>query len=291
MRKTYRPYLILIFALVLFGSQHPATKIISADIEPFLFNFIRFFFAGLALAPFAMKGPSVSKKDLLQISILGFFGIFLMSVISYIGLKLSTATNAVIFINVWPLFVAVLAPFLIKEKVKLKTVAGLIVGFLGVIIVLSNGMNFAELVHQDYFLGNMLILFAALCLAIFTMYNKKFVLKYGGLKVVFYSVCSGTVLLFLGSIVTGEISGLSQISIENWLITLWIAIPTTAIGWVIWFRSIDVIGLVKSSSFFLAIPVFGVIFSYLMLGEELSIYTFVGGLLILTGIYIVQRKT
>ena len=114
--------------------------------------------------------------------------------------------------------------------------------------------------------------------------------KYGGLITTFYAVLGGTVILLLLSIFTGEINQISNVSLNSFLLIIYVAAVTTALTWVIWFNTIKKIGVIKTGTFFFLIPISGIIASYLILDEALTIFTIIGTILILLGIYVVQRN-
>lgn len=289
--KNTKWYIFLIFTYILWGTQAPALKILSGNLSSFQLNFFRFFIAGLVLLPFVLvRRKKIDNKSLISIFLIGIIGIAFYSVINIFGLRLSTGINQSILINSWPIMLTVSAPFLIKEKISRRSIFGIILGSAGVLITLYNGNSINSLLKSDYFFGNILILISALCLALYSMLNKNYIKKFGGLNVTFYAVTSGTVLLFISSLLSGDIFNPNLFSLKLFLIMLWVAIPTTAFAWVIWFNSIDRIGLVEASSFFLMIPISGIIFSKLFLNEHITGYFTLGAILVVSGIYLVQTK-
>lgn len=291
MNKNTKWYILVILTFIIWGTQHPPIKILSGEIPPFLFNFLRFFIAGLALLPFIIQQKIIPiKRDLLKISILGIVGIALYGLFVVTGIKLSTSTNSAILINANPLLIAILAPLLIKEHMNIKKILGIIVGFIGVLIIISNGLNISNVFRSEYFMGNLLLSISALCVAIYAIYNKKLIQKYGGLGVTFYAVLAGTLILFLFSIFNGELIQISNISINSFLLIVYVAIITTALTWAVWFNAIKKIGVINTSSFFFLIPISGILSSHLILDEPLTRFTVIGTILILLGIYVVQRQ-
>lgn len=285
-------YIFLVITFLVWGTQHPPIKVLSAEVSPFLFNFLRFSIAGAVLLPFVMKDKvKVGKKDLLWISVLGLVGIYLFGVFNIFGVRISTASNNAILLNSWPLLLVLIAPIFIREKITTKILAGTVIGFIGVVLVITKGILSVDLlVRSEYFAGDILILISALCITINSMFIRKYIEKYGGLTVTFYSVAAGTIALFFSSVIAGDIFSITKIGFDSFLLILWVAIPTTALTWVIWYESIKRIGAVKTSSFFFLIPVSGVLTSYIFLKEELTVFTVAGTALILFGVYVVQRK-
>jgi len=286
-------YLILIATFIIWGTQHPVLKILSDKIDPFLFNFLRYSIAGLALAPFILKNKiSVEKRDLTRILFLGFFGIALFGILNFVGVKLSTATNNAILLNSWPLLAVFLAPLLIGEKITKKVVVATLIGFAGVVLIITQGKGIGidNLLKSEFFLGNILILLSGLCLALYSIFSKRFIKKYGSLNITFYAIVAASITLLFLSILGQKLFLINQISLNSAFLILWVALPTTALTYVIWFKSIDKIGLVKTNSFFFLIPASGILASTIFLNEKITYFTVLGTLLILSGIYTLQRN-
>ncbi len=284
-------YIILVITFLVWGTQHPPIKILSNEISPVLFNVLRYSIAVLALLPFILKSKvKIEKKDYAKIILLGFIGIFLYGMLNVAGVSMSTSTNNSILLNSWPLFIVLVAPAFLKEKVTKKAILGAILGFIGVVAIITNGNGIVEITSSKLFLGDILILLSAFCIAVYSIFSKKYIQKYGGLEVTFYTIAVGAILYLIFSLVTHDIFDITTVSLDSFLLMLWIAIPTTAVTYVIYFKSIDKIGLLKTSVFFFLIPVSGILTSHIFLNEELTVFTVVGTALILIGVYAVQRK-
>ncbi len=232
----------------------------------------------------------LEKNDLGIFFFLGFIGVFLFGVLNLVGVRLSTATNNAILLNSWPLLVVFIAPLLLKEKVTKNALLGTVAGFIGVVLVVTQGAGISDLLKSEFFKGNLLIILSGLCIAAYSIFSKRYIQKYGGLNATFYGIAAGSIILFVFALLSGDIFKTTQVSFNSLLLILWVAIPTTALTYVIWFRSIDRIGVVKTSSFFFLIPISGILTSQLFLNEKITSFTLVGTLLLLSGIYLVQRR-
>lgn len=289
-KKSINWYLILFLTMVVWGTQHPTLKILSGKINSGLFNTLRFFIAGLAMLPFVLKNKiKIEKQDLIKIFLLGFAGIFLFGMLNMVGIKLSTSINSAILVNSYPLMVVILAPLFVKEKVSKKMFVGAFIGFAGVIIVLGNGFEISSFLKSKFFIGNLLILLSALCVAIYSIFAKKYIKKYGGLEITFWTVLSGFILLFIYSLISGDFLEITNISFNTFLLILHVAIFTTALTWIVRFKSINKIGLIQTSAFMFLVPIFGILASNLILGEQITIFALVGTLFVLGGIYLAQK--
>lgn len=279
-------YLLLAATFVIWGTQHPALKLLSVELNPILLNLLRFSIAAAALIPFAPKrAQELRRKDIKTLFLLGFAGPFLFGLLNLIGVGMSTATNSAVLVNTWPLIVAVLAPFLIKERTTRRSSMGVLMGTAGAFMIATNGAGM-----PGARAGDLLLLLSALCIALYSIYAKEQIQKYGGLEVTLVAFASASVLLFAAALATGALAALGTMTFRQLLLILWVAVPTTALTWVIWFRSIARIGLVETSSFFLLIPLSGMLSASLFLGERITAFTLAGTALVLSGIYIAQKK-
>lgn len=284
-------YIVLTLTFIVWGTQHAALKLLSGEVSPWLLNLLRFSIAWLALLPFVLADKiKIEKKDLAKILFLGLAGPFLFGTLNLIGVKLSTATNSAILVNIWPLIAVILAPVLIKEQAAKSSTLGVIIGFIGVILVVTNGTGMGSLIKSEFLTGNLLLALSALCISLYSIFSKQYIKKYGGLNATFLIFTASIGFMLALSLATGDIYGITKISFSSLLFILWVAIPTTAFTWVIWFKSVDKIGFVETNSFFFLIPLSGILTAKIFLNERITTYTVLGAILIILGIYTLQRK-
>ncbi|MBD3305101.1 EamA family transporter [candidate division KSB3 bacterium] len=284
--------ILIILTFVVWGTMHPPLKIVSDALPPLLVNLLRFSLALGVLTPFMLRQNRIPTiRDLLKISALGIVGIALYGVLVVAGLHRSTAVNSSILLNTHPVIAAFVAPLLIQEKhLHRRGIVGIIVGFLGVTVVVTNGFHLGGVLDMKYLQGNLLLLLSALCLAVYAMCSKFFIPAYGSLVTTYFAVLAGTLMLLLSTLITGDIASLSQVSLTHFLCIGYIAIVVTAIAWVVWFKAIERIGVIRAETLFFLIPISGVITSAVFLDEPITGMTLAGAALILAGIYLVQKK-
>ncbi len=284
-------YLLLITVFILWGSQHPCFKILSHDVPPLSLNALRFMLASLVLFPFVLHKQRIpQKKELCEIAVSGIIGIAMYGILVISGINRSTAVNSSVLLNSHPVITAVLAPLLIQEKLSLKKASGIGLGFLGILVVVSGELNAKNMLANQYLTGNLLILASAFCLTLYVIFSKKYIAKYGGVITVFYAMLSGTTLLIFSVFIKGEIALIFQLSLKTFLLIGYVAVVTTALAWVVWFEAINRIGVIKSGAFFFLIPVSGIAFSAVILGEKITSSAIIGTGSILAGIYLVQKE-
>jgi len=278
------------FNTIIMGSQHPTIKALTETLSPILISFLRFFIAILFLMPFIYrKKIRLEKKDLINISIIGMLGIFLYSIIAVYGIKLTSSIHSSILLNTHPIITAFFAPLLINEKLSLKKSIGILIGFFGVLIIIVNGFNILNLFRTEYFIGNLLLIIGAFCISIYTIYNKKYIKKYGGLITTYYALICGTIGLFILTLLNKELTLLQTITVKEIILLIYLGGITTALAWVIWFKTIENIGVINTSPFFFLVPISGIILSNIFLNEMITLFIVIGTLFTLIGIYIIQK--
>jgi drug/metabolite transporter (DMT)-like permease len=104
-----------------------------------------------------------------------------------------------------------------------------------------------------------------------------------------YAMVTAALVLFPFAVVEAGWSRLAAASPIAIVSLLYLGTFGTAVGFVLYFEGVSRIGVIRSGSFAYLIPVCGVILSVIFLGERLTALTVAGGLLVLCGLWIVQR--
>jgi drug/metabolite transporter (DMT)-like permease len=124
----------------------------------------------------------------------GLIGIFVMQYAYTLGSKLTIAANAGIITLTIPVFVAVLASFMLKEKLNIIRIISFMLAIAGVLMTSVTEISGASFFHGEYFSGNMIFLFACLCCAYYNTYCKVLVdKKFSELEILVYSSIIGSI--------------------------------------------------------------------------------------------------
>jgi len=284
----WRIYLIII--MFLWATFFPVSKYLTGSLSPLTLSFLRYFFAILVLVPLSLKGR-VEKSDIFKLFLLGAVGIAGFSILLYEGIARSTASSSSIIVNSQAVFVTFLSPFLIGERFTQKRIFGAIVGVVGLVLVVTNGVGLTEIVKKEYFFGSILLICASVSMGIYSIYMKRLVEKYGSNTPTFYTMAFGTILLTLVLGISGAYSELAMMSTQQWAIAAYIGIIPTALVYVAFNRSLRHVGVVNATSFKLLMPIFAVGLSMTFLNESITRYIAVGFILVLSGILTIQSSS
>jgi drug/metabolite transporter (DMT)-like permease len=282
----------ILFVLMFFWALLiPLSKMFLGDVSPALLSLLRNglgAFSLLLLLLLKGKDLSIKLEDVVPISLLGIAGTALASILIFTGIELSSATSASILINTNPIFIALLAPFLISESLGKKQQIGIFLAFIGMVMVIVNGDDIQGMLQSQFLLGNLASIAAALLIGLFTIYGKRYVRRYGGVIATFYAVLAGFLFMFAYTGFTEGFGGIFELNLIQLGVIAYIGVVVTGFIYAIWYKSMKFIGASKAGSFKFLIPVFAAITSVIFLGEGPTIFTIIGGVLVLAGLLLSQ---
>lgn len=255
-----------------------------------LFAGIRFTFAGVFTVIF---GSIISKKFLLpkknsivNIGVLSLFQTVLQYLFFYIGLAHTTGTKGSV-INSTSVFFAVIISALVfkQEKLNFKMALGCIIGFAGVVVINLNGGEFGS---GMTFLGEGFIILSSLSYAFSSTLIKKFSQRENPFVLSGYQFAFGGVLMIIsGLLLGGRINGFTPKAVA---VLLYLAF-LSAVAYTLWGMLLKYNDVSKIAAYGFMTPVFGCLFSALILNESLSgswIKTVISLIFVSTGIIIVN---
>ena len=264
--------------------------------DPLVLSFYRYFLGFIPLTPFFISELKKQTKrpepgEILSMSLLGFIGITLFSVGLFYGIKLSTAINGALLTNTQPIFTAILGPILIAEALSKKKIVGVIVGITGMILVVTNG-NFTTFeIEGTAVMGNLLLIGASLLLSLYSMLIRKYAIKYGSIIPTWISMLSGTFFILIINFFRGQsptqLLALPTLSIA---LVLYLGIIGTSLTYLVFNKALIHMSVTAATSYKLLIPVFGLFFAMIFLGEQAGIATLIGIFIVVCSVYIIQKE-
>lgn len=277
--------LLTIIASSLWGTSFPAIKIGLQFMDAYTFVFLRFFFALLimfAIVLFSRKFTFNFNKRL--ILFLGFIN-GIAYLLQYIGMSSTSASKSSLLVNLTVVWVALLSPILLKEKIGRKKLSGVILSLLGIVFVTTN-LDFQSFAIGSM-MGDFIVIAAGLIWAIFILYNKPLVNETKNL------MSSLTWLLFftiipLMPVVPFSAKNFLTLPWEAWGAIFYTAIFCWNIPYYIWSKGLRKISAVTSSVILLNEIIVSVIISTIFLGDSLTVVTGIGAVFIMFAIMLVS---
>lgn len=284
--------LILIFTVCVWGFNPTIVKLGLIGIDNILFNILRLFIASIVcwiMLLFFESNWRIDKKDISGIVLVSIVGHFIYQSFYINGIKLTTAGNASLIYGSLPAFIAFLNLFLNFEKTHKLTLIGILISFIGMLIVIYGARREISM-NYEYILGNILIILATLSWAFYTVSIKNYLNKYSATKIAAYGVTIGlfTMLLFwYDSIDIGTIKSLSYTNIFSILFSGTFAVGITTVTWN---RGVASVGSIRTSIYNNVTPVISVICGIFVLGEKFGLLQGFGSLLILCGLFLTKFR-
>ena len=273
------------FAFI-WASAFPSAKLAVQFCPPFLFLFLRFSLAGfmsILLGVYLGQKLKLSLTTLTWVAIFGLIQNGLYLGLIFLALTKIDANISVIIASILPLTVAFFSWLIFKSNLALMGVSGLVVGIFGVILIML------PRVEREYELFGMILCLLALLATTFStlIVNKISINKNNILIIVGIQMLAGSLLLF--PISYGFETWRVSFELSFYLTFLYVSVVPGIVGPVIWFYLQKEIGAVKYSSFHFLVPFFGIGISYFLLGETLTFRDFFGVIIIIIGLYLVNR--
>lgn len=269
-----RDFLILIALMFLWGVNFIAIKIGADQFDPLLLTALRFTFAALPII-FFIKRPKVYWGWLLAYGTTFGLGVWGMMVWS-ISLGLS-AGMAGLLLDMSIVFSLVLAVFVLKEKAGWPQWTGVALAVSGLLVALQVQDGSVPLTVLP------LTLIAALSWSLMTL-----IVKQSGTKDVFafsvWGMAMAAVILLVAAFArSGTDLFSAQFNTGVWFSILFQAYPTTLLGYWVWNRMTMKYGVSKVAMFPVLTPVFGMMASAWIYGEQIDIWKTAAFTLILAG--------
>lgn len=205
-----------------------------------------------------------------------------MNFLFLFGVNLTGAGLASILLYVYPAMVVAMAAIFLEESVTRRTVAAVGIAMFGVVLVTRGQPS------QVDPLGIAVLLIAAVVYASYVTISRH-VLETVNAPVLSAHVIPGAAATFL---VIGAVSGSLRLPATSteWALVLGIAIVATAIPILAFFMAVATIGASRTSIVSTFEPVATVVLGVILLGEPLSLGTFLGGIAVVTGVLLVQAE-
>ena len=281
---TLRDFLFAISVPLLWGIGFVFTKSGMEQFPPMLINGLRWSLSGLILIWFV----PIPKKYLKNIFIVSIVACTIQYSLTFSGLNIIDASSAILFVQCEVPFGVLIAFFLLKEKPKLRNILGIIIAFLG-LIVLSGSPDL-----EGKFLGVILVLSGAFTWSLGQVLVKPISEKINGVVLTAWmGVFGGPQLIIASQIIEGNVvENIISADYRAWLIVLYLGLLMNCLGYSLWYYVLGRYPVNKIISTMLLLPVTGVVTAIIFLGERPDIRVFIGGLIIIFGVgmILIEKK-
>lgn len=291
-RKT-KAILGAIFAVVFWGGSFIATKVALRDVSPVTVVWLRFAIGILILGAAVRLRRQISPLkigDLSYLALLGFLGITFHQWLQSTGLQTAQATTTAWIVATTPIFIALLGWLALKEGLRGLQIAGILLAAVGVLMVVTRGDLDALSGGSFGTPGDFLVMISALNWAVFSILSRRGLHKYPATLMMFYVMGFGWLFTTLLLLAGPGLSEISRLSLSGWMGVLFLGVFCSGLAYIFWYDALRVLPVAQAGAFVYLEPFVTLVIAALVLGEAITLISFLGGLVILLGVWMVQRS-
>lgn len=279
----------IIGALLIWSTSFIGTKIAYATFPPITLGAARFIIASIVLGILVVIKKEFVKpkpKDLGLIAISGILGITLYFSMENVGVKLTTASNAALIVASYPVITVLLEWLIYKEKLTKNKITGipLVIGGVYLLSYVDNGTY-----EKNQLVGNLILIATGIVWAFYNFATRKVVNKYPAITLSFYQTIAGTICFI----------PLSFIEMDMWrppttislTALIYLGVLCSVVAFLLYNFGLRKLSSYTAISLMNLVPIFGVIFSILILHEAVSLRQIIGGAIVIVGVMFSVKQT
>jgi drug/metabolite transporter (DMT)-like permease len=289
-------YLKLVCVAMFWGGTFIAGRLVANAIPHMIAATGRFLVACALLIPLAYKLegglPRLNRQQLLATFALGATGIFLYNLCFFKALSLMPAGRTALFVALNPTVTALALALFFREKLGLGKWLGIAIAFIGAAVIITRG-DLAGALHdisQSLGTGELVMFCAISGWAAYTIIGRHALKGLSPIAATTYASLWGLLLLAIGA--ATELPSMDWSKL-NWKIAAaitYLGACGTVIGFVWYYEGVKTLGPARTAVFNNLVPVFGISFGALLLGEPVLASMVVGGLLVVAGVSLTNRQ-
>lgn len=265
---------LAVLATFIWSGNFIVAKGVTKEIPPISLNFYRWLIASVIIFPFALaqfkKEWKIVRQSWHYLFWISLTGVALFNTFVYIGAHYTSAINlALIGTTSSPIMSVLLACIFLKEKIGWLKLAGMILCITGVLFLLSKG-NFQNLVSLQFGKGDLWVLLAAFCFAVYNTMVKKKPAGVSPVNFLFVIFVFGTIMLLPFFIWEMNSTVPVQWNVNLVLAILFLGLGASVICFLIWNIAIGRLGAGRTALFGNLIPIFSSLEAVIILHEEFS---------------------
>ena len=284
-------YIAAFLVALIYGVNYTIAKdVMPTYVKPFGFIVIRVLGATIlfwVLSLFLSK-QKIDRSDFFRIFLAAVFGVCLNMLAFFKGLSMTSPINASVIMVTSPIIVLILSAIILKERITLIKVLGILTGLIGAVILIVYGQSITP--GDNPFYGNILILVNATSYGLYLVIVKKLTQKYNAITLIKWLYLFGLILVIP--------FGFNEVQEINWQ-----SIPTNIyfnIGFVVIFTTFfaylfNLFALTKLkpttlSAFIYLQPLIASIYALAAQKDSLNAVKIIAAILIFTGVYLVTKS-
>ena len=288
-----KAHLGLLGTNLFFATNYSAIKYFTSNhyAGPFGINIIRIgisiilFWILFLFAPVKRK---IYKKDIPAFLLCAFTGLALNQMLFIKGLSYTFSIHASLLTLITPVLITIIAASVLKEKITLSKIIGLVLAVTGAVVLISSRENITK--GENVFLGDILIICSAVAYTFYFITVKPLMQKYSSIDVMRWVFTFGFFMIL--PVCVNEFSQITWqvFTFKDYLLLFLISVPGTFLAYLFNVYVIKILSASIAGAYIYSQPVFAVAIAMIFLKEELLPTKIFAATLIFAGVYLSNRK-
>ncbi len=261
-------------------------------VQAFGLNFLRVGVTSLLLWVLYLFKPQnavIQKKDYGRFFLCALTGIAINQLLFVKGLSLTYSIHAGLLILTTPILITFFAALILKERITNYKIIGLFLGIAGALVLILSKEKTGK--PSNVIIGDILILLNAISYTFYFMLVKPLMKEYNPIMVLRIIFTIGFFIM-LPFCLTEFIAIQWQTFSTNAYISLFLVVFCgTFLAYLFNIFGIKILGASTTGAYIYLQPLFATFIAIIFLGEALSIYKIIAGVLIFTGVFLANKRT
>ena len=285
-------YVLLVGSMLIWGGTWVSGRIVAAEMTPLSAAFLRFAVASvfLLLLTTRMEGRFTwpRRDQWLPLTLLGASGVATYNVLFFLGLQTVPAGRAALIIACIPAVLALVSGLFLGERLGRVRALGIPLSLAGVLVILSRGRP-ETLFTGGVSLGDGCILGCVAAWSVYSLLGKRCMTGMSPLFAVSWSCILGDAMLLPLALAEGLVIQVGSASGVVWANLLYLGVLATGLAFYWYYLGIRSLGASRAGVFINLVPVAAITLGALILDEPLTLSMAVGGVMVVSGVWLTNR--
>lgn len=288
-------YISMVITALFWSGAFIAGKMATLIFEPLTLTFLRFIFSlPLIFLLLRIREPAKmipNREQVFPLIILGIVGTLGYHFFFFLALSHTSVINSSLIGATNPMVTTVLAVLFFKERITILRLVGVGISLFGVFSVIT-GLDLQLVANLEFNRGDLFMAMGVLCFSTYALLSRRYMANYriSPLTTTAYTFLVCTLIsLVLSLILEKPIEALAMATTKVWLEILYMAVLASVVGYYLQLNAIQRIGAPRAAMFINLVPVFTILLASAILGETISMFKFLCGLMIICGVFLASR--
>ena len=292
MNSKTKAHLAVLIANLIFGAGYAVIKTITpAYLAPYSLNVVRVVVSLVlfwSLLFFKPSKVSIDKKDIPLFILCGITGVVINQIMFVKGLALTSAIHSSLLSLATPIFITIIAIWLIGEKFSINKLIGLLLGIGGatLLVLVKDGQSN----NGSSLLGDLFVLINAISFAFYMVLVKPLMEKYNAVHVLRWVFTFGSIFILPVAYPDFIATDWSLFGTPQWLALAFVVLLVTFLSYLFTVYGLQELGPSVTGAYIYTQPVFATIIAMVFAGEHFTFIKAAAAVLIFSGVYLVNRK-